>query len=41
MNRMSSQEKSGGGTIGFHQPILWQSLNEIERLNGASLNGFT
>ena len=34
MNRMTSQEKRGGGAICFHEPILWQSLNEIERISG-------
>jgi len=34
MNRMTSQEKRGGGAICFHEPLLWQSLNEIERISG-------
>ncbi len=34
MNRMSSQEKRGGGTICFHEPELWHCLNEIERITG-------
>jgi len=34
MNRMTSQEKRGGGAICFHEPVLWQSLNEIERISG-------
>jgi len=34
MNRMSSQEKRGGGAICFHGPLLWPGLNEIERISG-------
>ncbi|NTS78827.1 deoxyribonuclease II family protein [Catenovulum sp. SM1970] len=34
MNRMSSQEKRGGGAICFHETLLWQGLNEIERISG-------
>lgn len=34
MNRMTSQEKRGGGAICFHEPLLWQALNEIERISG-------
>lgn len=34
MNRMTSQEKRGGGAICFHEPLLWQGLNEMERISG-------
>ncbi len=34
LNRMTSQEKRGGGAICFHEPTLWQDLNEIERIGG-------
>lgn len=34
MNRMTSQEKRGGGAICFHESLLWQGLNEIERISG-------
>ena len=34
MNRMTSQEKRGGGAICFHEPLLWHELNEIERISG-------
>lgn len=34
INRMTSQEKRGGGAICFHEPLLWQGLNEIERISG-------
>jgi deoxyribonuclease II len=34
MNRMTSQEKRGGGAICFHEPLLWHGLNEIERISG-------
>jgi len=34
MNRMTSQEKRGGGAICFHEPDLWKGLNEIERVSG-------
>ena len=34
MNRMTSQEKRGGGAICFHEPMLWDGLNEIERISG-------
>ncbi|MBS4099465.1 MAG: deoxyribonuclease II family protein [Sulfuricella sp.] len=35
MNRMTSQEIRGGGAICFHEPALWRSLNDIERIDGA------
>jgi len=35
MNRMTSQEIRGGGAICFHEPLLWRSLNDIERIDGA------
>jgi deoxyribonuclease-2 len=34
MNRMTSQEKRGGGAVCFHEPLLWHGLNEIERISG-------
>lgn len=34
INRMTSQEKRGGGAICFHEPLLWHGLNEIERISG-------
>ena len=34
INRMSSQEKRGGGAICFHEPLLWEGLNVIEGLKG-------
>lgn len=34
MNRMTSQEKRGGGAICFHDALLWQGLNKIQRISG-------
>lgn len=34
INRMTSQEKRGGGAICFNEPELWKSLNNIECING-------
>ncbi|MCG8609661.1 MAG: deoxyribonuclease II family protein [Pseudomonadales bacterium] len=34
INRMTSQEKRGGGAICFHERALWQDLNEIEKIDG-------
>ena len=34
INRMTSQEKRGGGAICFREPLLWHGLNEIERISG-------
>ena len=34
LNRMTSQEKRGGGAVCFHEPLLWHGLNEIERISG-------
>ena len=34
LNRMSTQAKRGGGSVCFHEPLLWQGLNEIERISG-------
>jgi len=34
INRMTSQERRGGGAICFHEPLLWHGLNEIERISG-------
>ena len=34
INRMTSQEKRGGGAVCFHEPQLWHDLNEIERISG-------
>ena len=34
LNRMTSQEKRGGGAICFHEPLLWHGLNQIERISG-------
>lgn len=34
INRMTSQERRGGGAICFNEPLLWHGLNEIERISG-------
>ena len=34
INRMTSQEKRGGGAVCFHEPLLWHCLNQIERISG-------
>ena len=34
INRMTSQERRGGGAICFHEPLLWQGLDQIERISG-------
>ena len=34
LNRMTSQERRGGGAICFHEPLLWHGLNQIERISG-------
>ena len=34
LNRMTSQERRGGGGICFHEPLLWHNLTMIERIKG-------
>lgn len=34
INRMTSQERRGGGAICFHEPLLWHGLDQIERISG-------
>lgn len=34
INRMTSQERRGGGAVCFHEPLLWHGLNQIERISG-------
>jgi deoxyribonuclease-2 len=34
INRMTSQERRGGGAVCFHEPLLWHGLNAIERISG-------
>ncbi|MBI1374404.1 MAG: deoxyribonuclease [Phycisphaera sp.] len=35
INRDTSQEKRGGGTIAFQHKLLWQSLKDVERLKNS------